>query len=95
MTASASAVGGSVASISSVAEQNSAATQEVSAAAEEMTVQVEEVTAATHNLGRMADDMKKRVAAFKISSNGNGRRATPDGSSDSGTEVQESDGGAA
>jgi hypothetical protein len=38
----------------------------MSAAAEEMSAQVEEVTAATHELGRMADELDAQVAQFKL-----------------------------
>ena len=56
-----------VSSIAAVAEENSAATEEVSAAAQEMNAQVQEVRDSSHALGRMADDLRTRVAAFRLS----------------------------
>jgi methyl-accepting chemotaxis protein len=58
--------------IAGVAEENSATTEEVSASSEEMTAQVEEVTAAAHALGAIAEDLKAKVAMFKLDS-ANGR----------------------
>ncbi len=55
-----------VSGIAAIAEQNSAATEQVSASAQEMSAQVEEVTAATHSLGEMAEDLRERVAGFKL-----------------------------
>jgi len=70
MRATASTVSDAMENIAGVAEENSATTEEVSASAEEMTAQVEEVTAAAHALGGIADDLKAKVAMFKLESGG-------------------------
>jgi len=68
MRATASTVSDAMENIAGVAEENSATTEEVSASAEEMTAQVEEVTAAAHALGGIAEDLKAKVAMFKLDS---------------------------
>ena len=67
MGATSAQVTEAVASIASVAEENSASTEQVSAAAEEMSAQVEEVNAASDQLGEMAESLQQQVDRFKLS----------------------------
>ena len=83
MEVTASTVAESVTTIASVAEENSAATEEGSASTEEMAAsaeemtasaaslrrQVSDVTAASHDLGTMATNLTKQVAAFRLRGN--------------------------
>ena len=70
MRTTARSVSDAMENIAGVAEENSATTEQVSASSEEMTAQVEEVTAAAHALGAIADDLKAKVAMFKLDSAG-------------------------
>ena len=77
MRATARSVSDAMENIAGVAEENSATTEQVSASSEEMTAQVEEVTAAAHALGAIADDLKAKVAMFKLDSASEPRASRP------------------
>ena len=89
MEVTASSVADSVTAIASIAEENSAATEEVSASTEQMAASAEEmtasaatlrrqvgdVTAASKDLGTMATNLTKQVAAFRLRGNSGGQRS--------------------
>ena len=54
--------------IASVSEENSASVEEVSASTEEVSAQVEQVSASAASMMKLAQDLQKVVAQFKLSS---------------------------
>ncbi len=52
--------------LSSIAEENSAATQEVTAAMEEQTASMEEIASSSEGLSQLAQDLQNTISKFKI-----------------------------
>lgn len=67
MAANSDQVTRSVGSIGGIAEQNSAASQQVSASAQQMSAQVQQVVASSQSFAQMSEELRKAVAAFKLS----------------------------
>ncbi len=67
MAANSSELVNAIENIASVSEENSASVEEVSASTEEVSAQVEQVSASAASMMKLAQDLQKVVAQFKLS----------------------------